>query len=72
MDKPKRFDGNKILVESLIGKSLEEAISLASSNGYSIRILREDKENYYSTFDLNFWRINIEIDNKKIKNISIG
>ena len=72
MGKPKRFNGNKVLVESLIGKSLEVAISLASSYGYSTRILREDDKNYYSTFDLNFWRINIEIDNKKVTKASIG
>ena len=72
MGKPKRFNGNKVLVESLIGKSLEEARDIASSNGYSTRILREDDKNYYSTFDLNFWRINIEIDNKKVTKASIG
>ena len=47
MGKPKRFNGNKVLVESLIGKSLEEARDIASSNGYSTRILREDDKNYY-------------------------
>ena len=72
MGKPKRFNGNKVLIESLIGKSLEEVRDIASSNGYSTRILREDDKNYYSTFDLNFWRINIEIDNKKVTKASIG
>lgn len=72
MAKPKRINGNKVLIESLIGKSLEEVIDIASSNGYETRILREDSENYYGTFDLNFWRINLEIDNKKVTKASIG
>ena len=72
MGKSKRINGNKVLIESLIGKSLEEAIDIASSNGYETRILREDSENYYGTFDLNFWRINLEIDNKKVTKASIG
>jgi hypothetical protein len=72
MNKPKRFDGNKALTQSLIGKSLDEATEIAKFNGYSIRILREDSENYYCTFDLNFWRINLEIDNKKVTKASIG
>lgn len=72
MGKSKRINGNKVLIESLIGKSLEEVIDIASSNGYETRILREDSENYYGTFDLNFWRINLEIDNKKVTKASIG
>jgi hypothetical protein len=72
MGKSKRINGNKALIESLIGKSLEEVIDIASSNGYETRILREDSENYYGTFDLNFWRINLEIDNKKVTKASIG
>jgi hypothetical protein len=68
----KRFNSNDVLLESIIGKSLEEGIELTKSNGFSVRVTREDNENFFVTMDLRFNRINFQIDNGKISNASIG
>jgi hypothetical protein len=68
----KRFNSNDLLLESIIGKSLEEGIELTKSNGFSTRVTREDNKNFFATMDLRFDRINFQIDNGKISNASIG
>jgi hypothetical protein len=68
----KRFNSNDVLLESIIGKSLEEGIELTKSNGFSTRVTREDDVEFYVTMDLKFNRINLEIDNEKITSARIG
>lgn len=68
----KRFNSNDILLESIIGKSLKEGIELVKSNGFSVRVTREDDERFFVTQDLRFDRINLEIDNEKITSARIG
>lgn len=68
----KRFNSNYILLESIIGKSLKEGIELVKSNGFSVRVTREDDERFFVTQDLRFDRINLEIDNEKITSARIG
>ena len=68
----KRFNSNYILLESIIGKSLKEGIELVKSNGFSVRVTREDDERFFVTQDLRFDRINLEIDNEKITSAKIG
>lgn len=70
--KVKRFNQEKELLETLIGKTLNEARELASFNGYEIRTIREDNERFFVTMDLRFDRINLEIDNKKVTKASVG
>ena len=68
----KRFSGDDILLESLLGKPLNEAKELASFNGYSIRIKREDNNNFPLTMDMKFDRINIELDNGLVTGCNFG
>jgi hypothetical protein len=68
----KRFNSNYILLEGIIGKSLKEGIELVKSNGFSVRVTREDDERFFVTQDLRFDRINLEIDNEKITSARIG
>lgn len=68
----KRFNSNDILLESIIGKSLKDGIELVKSNGFSVRVTREDDERFFVTQDLRFDRINLEIDNGKITSARIG
>jgi hypothetical protein len=58
----KRFDDKKLLLQSLIGKSLEQAKELAGFNGFAIRVTREDSTIYMVTMDLRFDRIDVQID----------
>lgn len=68
----KRFNQDDLLLQSLIGKPLNEAKKLASFNGYSIRITREDNNNFPLTADMRFDRINIEIDNGMVTKCNFG
>lgn len=70
--KTKRFNGNDLLLESLIGKTLNEAKELASFNGFSIRISREDNNNFTLTMNMRFDRIDIELDNGLVTKSKIG
>jgi hypothetical protein len=70
--KTKRFNGNDLLLESLIGKTLNEAKELASFNGFSIRISREDNNNFPLTMNMRFDRIDIELDNGLVTKSKIG
>ena len=70
--KTQRINGNDLILESLIGKSLNEAKQLAGFNGFAIRVTREDSTNYKVTMDLRFDRINLQIDNGVVTSCSIG
>ena len=58
----KRFDDKNLLLQSLIGKPLEQAKELAGFNGFAIRVTREDSTIYMVTMDLRFDRIDVQID----------
>jgi len=58
----KRFDDKNLLLQSLIGKSLEQAKELAGFSGFAIRVTREDSTIYMVTMDLRFDRIDVQID----------
>lgn len=72
MKRKNRINEHKILIEAVTGKPFEKAQEIAKSNGYSVRVIRRDQENFIFTFDLNFWRINFEVDNDIITRASIG
>ena len=65
-------NGSRELLESLIGMTKESGIELCKVNEYSIRITREDSNNYVITMDLRFSRVNLEIDNGLITKCDIG
>ena len=50
--KIKRVNGNDLILESLIGKPLDEATQLAGFNGFAIRVTREDSTNYHYGFKI--------------------
>ena len=59
--------------QDLIGQTLNEAISIANYNGVTkYRTAREDDVNYMLTSDLQFNRLNFEIDNKVITKVYFG
>lgn len=70
--KTKRFNSNDVLLLSMLGKTLEEATKLSKSNGFSLRVTREDDNLYIVTQELRPDRINLEIDNEKITSAKIG
>jgi hypothetical protein len=67
-----RSNESGILIESIIGKTLNEARELASFNGYSTRVTREDSTDYWVTMDLRFDRINLQLDNGVVTKCNIG
>jgi hypothetical protein len=67
-----RSNETDILIKSIIGKTLNEAKELASFNGYSTRVTREDSINYVVTMDLRFDRINLQLDNGVVTKCNIG
>ena len=70
--KVERVDGNNYLLDSLIGKSLEQAKELAGFNGFAIRVTREDSTNFMVTMNRRFDRIDVQIDNGVITSCKIG
>jgi len=64
-------ESNKLL-KSLIGLTKEKGTKLCLNNGYKIRVVREDSNNYAITLDLDFDRINLELDNGIITKCDIG
>ena len=72
MSRIKRANENQIILESLIGKSLERARELAGFNGFTIRVTREDSTNYMVTMDMRFDRIDVQIDSGLITKCNIG
>ena len=63
---------NREFLESLIGKSIDEARSICIDSNISFRVVREDETNYIVTMDLRSDRINVEIDNGIITNVNVG
>jgi len=62
----------KDYLNSLIGKTKEDAIKICIDDKYNYRIIREDDTNYMVTCDFQFYRINFEIDNNLISDATIG
>jgi hypothetical protein len=50
----------------LIGLSLAQAIDVATSNGLSVRLAREDSTDFILTMDLNLRRINVDITDNRV------
>ena len=63
---------DKELLESLIGKTKEDAETLCNENKFKMRVIREDSNNYIITMDLRFDRINIRIDNGIVTSCDVG
>ena len=72
MKKVSRGNSNQLILDSVIGKTLNQAKELAGFSGFSVRVTRLDEEIYMVTMDLNFDRINVEIENDIIINSRIG
>lgn len=71
-NKVERINGDQLLLNSIVGKSLTEAKELAGFNGFAIRIVREDGERYMVTMEHRMDRINVEIDNGIVTKTNIG
>lgn len=65
------MDATKLL-ESLIGKTKEEAQKLCDDNGVKHRIIREDSNNFPITLNIYFNRINLYIDNNIVTKCDVG
>ena len=63
---------NKELLESLIGKTKEDAQKLCDENRFKMRVIREDSNNYKITLDCRFDRINIRLDNNLVTSCDVG
>jgi hypothetical protein len=61
----------KLLV-SLIGMDVKAGSELCEAEGYIVRKVRIDSDNYLVTMDLRFNRINLYIDDNKITKCDIG
>ena len=51
---------------ALVRLSLEEAIAVATSNGFTVRLGREDGTDFVLTMDLNFRRINLAVSDGRV------
>jgi hypothetical protein len=60
------------ILKSLIGMNKEDAFKLCRDNEFVIRVNREDSDIYCGTMDLNFDRINLQIDNGVITECNFG
>ena len=60
------------ILKILIGMNKEDAFKLCRDNEFTIRVTREDSNIYYGTMDLNFDRINLQIDNGFITECNFG
>ncbi len=72
MGKANRVNSNKLILDSVVGKTLNQAKELAGFSGFSVRVTRVDEERYMVTLDLRLDRINVEIENDIIVNSYIG
>ena len=55
-----------------IGKTLPEVTNIIKSNNMTLRVMREDKLNYFGTCDFNMERANLQIDNGIVTKVSFG
>lgn len=60
------------IVNTVLNKEKGQAINLIKEAKLIPRIKREDKSNFFGTQDLNFERINLEIDNGIVTNAYLG
>ena len=58
--------------QDLVGLSVDEAVSLATSNGFVVRLAREDGTDFVLTMDLNFRRINLDVVDGHVVSSSAG
>jgi hypothetical protein len=72
MKKANKVNGNELLLNSLIGKTLDQANEMAGFSGFSIRVVKENGTPYMVTCDLQFTRINVEIENGIVIKNHIG
>ena len=63
---------NKEVVNDVLGKKLEDAQKICKEHGFKCNIVREDIHNYVITCDFRFDRINVELDDGRVTNASIG
>jgi hypothetical protein len=56
----------------LVGLSVDEAVSLATSNGFAVRLAREDGTDFALSMDLNFRRINLDVVDGRVVSTSPG
>ncbi len=54
------------------GHTLSEARALATSSGYVVRLVREDSTEFALTMDLNFRRINVEVEGGRVVATHVG
>lgn len=59
-------------VNKVLNKEKETVIKLCKDAKLIPRIVREDKANFFGTLDLNFERVNLEIDNGIVTNAYLG
>lgn len=62
----------KEFLDTLIGKSIEEARAICVDANRSFRVVREDETNFIVTMDFRLDRINVEVDNGIIIGINVG
>ena len=58
--------------EHLVGLALAEAVAHATSDGYVVRLAKQDDSEFVLTMDLNFRRINLEDHNGRVVSASAG
>jgi hypothetical protein len=54
------------------GLTLSEARARATSCGYVVRLVREDSTEFALTMDLNFRRINVEVEGGRVVATHVG
>jgi hypothetical protein len=62
----------KNFLDSLIGKTKDQAIELCRVDDYQYRVVYQDGKYYGVTYDLNFNRVNFTIENNIIIEATIG
>jgi hypothetical protein len=60
------------LLESLVGKTKEDAQKLCDEIGVKHRILREDSNKFPITLNIYFNRVNLYIDNNIVTKCDVG
>jgi hypothetical protein len=67
-----RLEATATAGEHLVGLALAEAVAHATSKGYVARLVKKDDSEFVLTMDLNFRRINLEVDNGRVVSASAG
>lgn len=58
--------------QDLIGLALGEAVALATSKGFPVRLASEDGTDFILTMDLNLGRINLDVVDGRVVSASAG